>query len=64
MLARFIDNPREDSLTAAVFSHLLHLPIEDILGNPALGLSYPRAPSARRGTTFGCRMAAVERIWH
>ena len=28
MLSRFIDNPREDSLTAAVFSHLLHLPIE------------------------------------
>ena len=29
MLAKFIDNAREDSLTAAVFSHLLHLPSED-----------------------------------
>lgn len=29
MLAKFIDNAREDSLTASVFSHLLHLPIED-----------------------------------
>jgi len=28
MLVEFIDNPREDSLTAAVFSHLLHLPSE------------------------------------
>ena len=28
MLAKFIDNAREDSLTAAVFSHLLHLPSE------------------------------------
>jgi hypothetical protein len=28
MLAKFIDRPREDSLTAAVFSHLLHLPSE------------------------------------
>lgn len=28
MLANFIDNAREDSLTAAVFSHLLHLPSE------------------------------------
>lgn len=28
MLAKFIDTPREDSLTAAVFSHLLHLPAE------------------------------------
>lgn len=26
MLATFIDDPSEDSLTAAVFSHLLHLP--------------------------------------
>ena len=28
MLAKFIDDAREDSLTAAVFSHLLHLPCE------------------------------------
>jgi len=28
MLEKFIDNAREDSLTAAVFSHLLHLPSE------------------------------------
>jgi len=28
MLPKFIDNAREDSLTAAVFSHLLHLPTE------------------------------------
>lgn len=28
MLAKFIDRPREDSLTAATFSHLLHLPNE------------------------------------
>ena len=28
MLWKFIDRPREDSLTAAVFSHLLHLPSE------------------------------------
>ncbi len=29
MLAKFIDRPREDSLTAAVIGHLLHLPSED-----------------------------------
>ena len=28
MLAPFIDRPREDSLTASVISHLLHLPFE------------------------------------
>ena len=28
MIAKFIDNAREDSLTASVFSHLLHLPSE------------------------------------
>src|ERR1039457_6549433 len=28
MLSKFINNAREDSLTAAVFSHLLHLPSE------------------------------------
>lgn len=28
MLWKFIDRPREDSLTAAIFSHLLHLPSE------------------------------------
>jgi len=28
MLAKFIDRPREDSLTAAVVGHLLHLPSE------------------------------------
>jgi len=28
MLEKFIDNAREDSLTAAVFSHLFHLPSE------------------------------------
>ena len=28
MLEKFIENAREDSLTAAVFSHLLHLPSE------------------------------------
>lgn len=29
MLHKFIDRAREDSLTAAIFSHLLHLPCED-----------------------------------
>lgn len=28
MLGKFIDRHREDSLTAAVFTHLLHLPVE------------------------------------
>lgn len=32
MLAKFIDRPREDSLTAAVFSHLLHLPSDEFWG--------------------------------
>jgi hypothetical protein len=41
MLGRFIDRPREDSLTAAVFSHLLHLPVE---------LFWPILRNACRGT--------------
>lgn len=32
MIGRFIENPCEDSLTAAVFSHLLHLPFEAFWG--------------------------------
>lgn len=45
MLEQFIDNPREDSLTAAVFSHLLHLPSEvfwQILRNACYTKSLPQ----------------------
>lgn len=47
MLWKFIDRPREDSLTAAIFSHLLHLPSEDfwrILSNACSSNQFPDYP--------------------
>jgi hypothetical protein len=65
MISRFIANPREDSLTAAVFSHLLHLPSEvfwdilrrscgsrDLPGNPGGPLQVDPWPKwSAKGTT-------------
>jgi hypothetical protein len=48
MLAKFIDRPREDSLTAAVFGHLLHLPIElfwQLLMKACIRHELPNSPS-------------------
>ena len=47
MLEKFIKKPCEDSLTASVFSHLLHLPIEDfwrILQNACFSDRFPDNP--------------------
>lgn len=47
MIAKFIDRPREDSLTAAVFGHLLHLPIEmawGVLADACGSLKQPTCP--------------------
>jgi len=47
MLAKFIDRPREDSLTASVFGHLLHLPSEvfwTILKNACPSPAFPAYP--------------------
>lgn len=51
MLAKFIDNTCEDSLTAAVFSHLLHLPCEvfwQILRQACYTKSLPENPGEPR----------------
>src|SRR5580700_5208223 len=45
MLEGFIDNPRENSLTAAVFAHLLHLPSEmfwQVLSNACYTTKLPK----------------------
>jgi hypothetical protein len=56
MLAQFIDRPCEDSLTAAVFSHLLHLPSElfwQIIWQACHSASLPRyAGEPRRDAEF------------
>jgi hypothetical protein len=47
MLAKFINNAREDSLTASIFSHLLHLPSEvfwSILSNACPSAKFPTYP--------------------
>jgi hypothetical protein len=47
MIAKFIDRPREDSLTAAVFGHLLHLPMEQcwqILRDACPSSQFPEFP--------------------
>lgn len=47
MIAKFIDRPREDSLTAAVFGHLLHLPMEQcwlILRDACPSSQFPKFP--------------------
>ncbi len=47
MLAKFIERPREDSLTAAVVGHLLHLPSEDfwqILREACPSPNFPENP--------------------
>lgn len=47
MLWKFIDNPREDSLTAAIFGHLLHLPNEifwQILKDACSSCDFPEHP--------------------
>lgn len=51
MIAPFIDRPREDSLTAAVFSQLLHLPSEDfwqILHGACFSANFPHAAGEPR----------------
>ncbi len=51
MIARFIANPCEDSLTASVFGHLLHLPIEqcwEILQAACPSSQFPKFPGEPR----------------
>src|SRR5712671_1413367 len=55
MLEKFIDNPCEDSLTAAVFSHLLHLPSEvfwQILRNACHTTALPQYAGEPRSVEF------------
>ena len=52
MLGRFIASPIEDSLTAAVFSHLLHLPVGmfwEILRNACYSDQLPQNPGKLLG---------------
>lgn len=55
MLTKFIDNACEDSLTAAVFTHLLHLPSEvfwQILRNACHTTSLPEYAGEPRSVEF------------
>lgn len=65
MLWRFIDNPREDSLTASVFTHLLHLPTElfwQILHSACSSNTLPRFSGEPRSHEFWPKWGAAGTI--